>query len=173
MRSMRRWRSPPPTSPRHLPARRELFSSVLRSPLDTCTYRTPRYHPHHLARTMITGAAFIASSRAKRVSSKYHSPHPHARRAHPQHGMHHHPRAQHLRQPLPVTRATAITSPPVASFTILRSKLAPVRYRGCDLSIVRARSKCNVCFPSPTTALIPCPRIAPILCGHAGLYSKP
>jgi hypothetical protein len=60
-------------------------------------------------------AAFIASSRAMCVSSKYHSPRPWARRAHPLHDTHDPPRAQHLLQPLPIAHAAVITSPPAAT----------------------------------------------------------
>ncbi|KAJ7797698.1 hypothetical protein B0H14DRAFT_50637 [Mycena olivaceomarginata] len=80
-------------------------------------------------------AAFVASSRAMCVSSKYHSARQWARRAHPLHSTHDPSRAQHLLQPLPIAHAAVITSPPAA--TVSPPHYPPLEASSCPARGVR------------------------------------
>ncbi|KAJ7833255.1 hypothetical protein B0H14DRAFT_3710968 [Mycena olivaceomarginata] len=161
------------------PRRPPAHGSVLPSPTDTCACRTPQHHLHRLLRAQrvrwsfpTAGTAFIASSRAEYISSKYHSP----RSTRAQGACMHDPsRAQHLRQPLPIPRATVFISLPAAtvSSASLSSALSQLLSGtgSTTRSIAEVRSKCNERSPSPTPPSSP--GTAPIFSADARDRSKP
>ncbi|KAJ7705853.1 hypothetical protein B0H14DRAFT_731564 [Mycena olivaceomarginata] len=101
--------------------------------------------------------------------------HTRAGRAHPQHGTHHPPRAQHLWQPLPI--AVPRLSPPCAPPPSPAPHHPPLDAGSCPAPGVRLhrRSAQQVqrAFPVPHAAFIVSPRAAPVLYAHAALRSKP
>ncbi|KAJ7686751.1 hypothetical protein B0H14DRAFT_904326 [Mycena olivaceomarginata] len=144
-RSTQRWRSSPPTSPRHLPHTVTLQQCTA---VAACTCRTPQ---HHLLRARwsfpTAGAAFIASSRAKCVSSKYHSPRPTRT-----------PGASSTRHAPLLARAAATAAPhrprhgchPLSSSSLSSARSQHLSGTGSTTrSIAGARNKCNARFPSP------------------------
>ncbi|KAJ6574588.1 hypothetical protein B0H19DRAFT_605327 [Mycena capillaripes] len=158
---------------------------VLPSPPNVCVCRTRRHHFHHLLRAQrvrwpipIAGAAFIASSRAKCVSSKYRSP-PSTRA----------PGASSVRHAPPPACAAPVAAAPhrpcrgyhlpasrqrVQRLTILRSKSAPIRQRGTTRSLTtRSLAASATSVPRRPGHLHRLPRAASILCAHAALRSKP
>ncbi|KAJ7812981.1 hypothetical protein B0H14DRAFT_3751489 [Mycena olivaceomarginata] len=156
-RSTRRWRSYARRLARRLPAHRTVQQCTA---VAACACLTLQQHLHHLLRARWSfptpGAAFIASSRAKCVSSQHHSP----RSTRAQGACMHDPlRAQHLQRPLPIPRVTVFTSLPAA--TLLSGTGSTTR------SIAGARHKCNARFPSPappsSTLRAPRPSSAPTL----------
>ncbi|KAJ7846836.1 hypothetical protein B0H14DRAFT_3867590 [Mycena olivaceomarginata] len=125
-----------------------LFSSVLPSLPDAWACRTPWHHPHHLLCAQcaqwsfpITGAAFIASSRAKCVCNKSLSPiYTHAGRI--INTARTTPLSAHL-----IARAAAITFPPAAAMSnasLSSSQTQLLSGTGSTTrSIAGAHSKCN------------------------------
>jgi hypothetical protein len=135
-----------------------LFSSVLPSLPDAYTCRTPWHLLHHLLRALcaqwsfpIAGAVLIASSRAKCVSNKLHSP----RSTHAG-------RLINTARTTPECAALAAAAPHrsrrgyhlpgrhhhVQPRTLLRSNPAPVRHRKYDAQPRRSAQQVQRAFPS-------------------------
>jgi hypothetical protein len=150
-----------------------LFSSVLPSPPDAWTCRTPWHHLHHLLRAQCAQWSFpiarAALSRPRAPSASPPNstlPDPHTPDASPL-------SAQHLRQPLLIARAVVITSPPAATMSNASLSSAQTqRLSGTGSttrSIPGARSKCNELPRRPfRLQRLPAPS-AGVLCAHAGL----
>ncbi|KAJ7351209.1 hypothetical protein DFH08DRAFT_1078342 [Mycena albidolilacea] len=172
-RSTRRWRS---RRPHRLVAFPHTVTLQQCTAVAACACRTPQHHLHHLLRARwlfpTAGAPFIASSRTKCVSSKYHSPRSTRTPGAPQHGTHHPSRAQQ-RQPLPIARAPVVSPPPVATVSSSSLSSAPVRPREYDAQHRRTAQQVQRAFPVARAAFIASPRAATILCAHAALRSKP
>ncbi|KAJ7351200.1 hypothetical protein DFH08DRAFT_1078337 [Mycena albidolilacea] len=176
-RSTRRWRS---RRPHRLVAFPHTVTLQQCTAVAACACRTPQHHLHHLLRARwlfpTAGAPFIASSRTKCVSSKYHSPR--STRT---------PGASSTRHAPPLARAAATATPhrprpgchlparcyPVQRFTILCSKPAPVRHREYYAQHRLSAQQVQRVFPVAPAAFIASPCAATILCTHAALHSKP
>ncbi|KAJ7812991.1 hypothetical protein B0H14DRAFT_1449573 [Mycena olivaceomarginata] len=172
-RSTRHQRSSPP---RRLIAFPHTVTLQQCTAVAACACRTLQHHLHHLLRARwsfpTAGAVFIASSRAKCVSSSTTLPDPHARRARPQHGTHHPSRAQQ-RQPLPIARAPVVAphpSPPCPA-----PHHPPLEASSCLAPGVRRAASPERATSATSASRRPCrlPCAATILCAHAALRSKP
>ncbi|KAJ7804322.1 hypothetical protein B0H14DRAFT_3883504 [Mycena olivaceomarginata] len=134
-----------PRRPRRLVAFPHTVTLQQCTAVAACACRTPQHHFHHLLRARwsfpTAGAAFIASSHAKCVSSKYH--YPRSTRAQGA-CMHDLSRAQHLQQPLPIARAPVLLSGTGST----------------TRSIAGARNNCNERFlsPAPPSSPLRAPR---------------
>ncbi|KAJ7870140.1 hypothetical protein B0H14DRAFT_3575972 [Mycena olivaceomarginata] len=156
-----------------LHARHRLTPAPALLPATTSCVRSVRDHPFPSPSPLLLPPRAPSASPASTIL-----PDPHTRRAHPQHVMHHHPRAQHLRQPLRIACAAVITSPPPATLSsaaapLLCSKPAPVRHREYDAQHRRSAQQVQRAFPFAHAAFIVSLCAAPILCAHAALRSKP